>query len=335
MPPRAIIAAMEIKWLEDFVSLAETHSFSRSAELRHVTQPAFSRRIQSLEAWVGTELIDRSSYPTSLTPAGKVFYEQALAMLAQVSETRALLRGQRSANAQVLEFAVPHTLSLTFFPEWLKALERELGTLPCRLRALNVHDAVLTLVEGGCDLVMVYHHPRQAIQLDPAHYDMLVLGTERLSPYSVPDAAGRPLFRLPGTDKKPVPFLSYTPNAFLGRMVDMLLAESAADTLKLDKCYETDMAEALKVMALAGHGMAFLPESAVREDVQQGRLVRAEAARGLPQSIDMEIRLYRERPGENHHERRGGQGRRKRQLVDRVWAALVARAEQAGGPAAG
>jgi len=45
---------MELKWLEDFVSLAETHSFSRSAELRHVTQPAFSRRIQALEAWLGT-----------------------------------------------------------------------------------------------------------------------------------------------------------------------------------------------------------------------------------------------------------------------------------------
>jgi DNA-binding transcriptional LysR family regulator len=317
---------MELKWLEDFVSLAETHSFSRSAELRHVTQPAFSRRIQSLEAWVGTELIDRSSYPTRLTDAGKVFYEQALAMLAQVSETRALMRGQRSAGAQMLEFAVPHTLSLTFFPEWLKALERKIGTLPCRLRALNVHDAVLMLVEGGCDLVMVYHHPRQAIQLDPAHYDMLVLGTERLSPYSVPDAAGKPLFRLPGTDKKPVPWLSYTPNAFLGRMVELLLADTAG-SFKLDKCYETDMAEALKVMAMAGHGMAFLPESAVREDVAQGRLVRADGARAL--SIDMEIRLYREQPRPasgadgDRRERRGGGARRKMQLVEEVWSALA------------
>ncbi|WP_454720015.1 MULTISPECIES: LysR substrate-binding domain-containing protein [Cupriavidus] len=325
---------MEIKWLEDFVSLAETHSFSRSAEQRHVTQPAFSRRIQSLESWVGTELIDRSSYPTSLTAAGKVFYEQALAMLAQVSETRALMRGQRSANGHVLEFAVPHTLSLTFFPEWLKAVEREIGTLPCRLRALNVHDAVLALVDGGCDLVMVYHHARQAIQLDPAHYDMLVLGTERLSPYSVPDAAGKPLYRLPGTDKKPVPFLSYTPNAFLGRMVEMLLHETA-DKLKLDKCYETDMAEALKAMALAGHGMAFLPESAVREELARHRLVRAEPVRGAPLSIDMEIRLYREKPGEQASERRSAQQRNKRQLVERVWHSLAARRLPAPSPAGG
>jgi DNA-binding transcriptional LysR family regulator len=321
-----IIAAMELKWLEDFVSLAETHSFSRSAELRHVTQPAFSRRIQSLEAWAGTELIDRSSYPTSLTDAGKVFYEQALAMLAQVSETRALVRGQRSANAQSLDFAVPHTLSLTFFPEWLKALEQQVGTLSCRLRALNVHDAVLMLVEGGCDLVMVYHHARQAIQLDPSHYDMLVLGVERMSPYSVPDATGKPLYRLPGTDKKPVPFLSYTANAFLGRMVEMLLADTG-EPLKLDKCYETDMAEALKVMALAGHGLAFLPESAVREDVAAGRLVRAEGTRMLPLSIDMEIRLYRARPTEAARERRSLPARRKRELVGKVWSCLI---EQAG-----
>jgi DNA-binding transcriptional LysR family regulator len=64
--------------LEDFVSLAETRSFSRSARLGHVTQPAFSRRIQALEAWAGTDLVDRSSYPSRLTPAGETFHAQAL-----------------------------------------------------------------------------------------------------------------------------------------------------------------------------------------------------------------------------------------------------------------
>ena len=69
---------METKWLEDFVSLAETRSFSRSAQLRHVTQPAFSRRIQSLEAWAGTDLVDRSAYPTRLTAAGETLHAQAM-----------------------------------------------------------------------------------------------------------------------------------------------------------------------------------------------------------------------------------------------------------------
>ena len=84
---------METKWLEDFVSLAETRSFSRSAQLRHVTQPAFSRRIQALEAWAGIDLVDRSSYPTRLTPAGETFHAQALEMLGSLQATRDMMRG--------------------------------------------------------------------------------------------------------------------------------------------------------------------------------------------------------------------------------------------------
>ncbi len=83
---------MDTKWLEDFVSLAETRSFSRSAQLRHVTQPAFSRRIQSLEAWAGVALVDRSSYPTRLTPAGTTFYAQAVDILNSLQSSRAQRR---------------------------------------------------------------------------------------------------------------------------------------------------------------------------------------------------------------------------------------------------
>lgn len=83
---------MDTKWLEDFVSLAETRSFSRSAQLRHVTQPAFSRRIQSLEAWAGVALVDRSCYPTKLTAAGTIFHAYALDILQSLQNSRAQLR---------------------------------------------------------------------------------------------------------------------------------------------------------------------------------------------------------------------------------------------------
>ena len=83
---------MDTKWLEDFISLAETSSFSRSAQLRHVTQSAFSRRIQSLEAWAGTALINRSSYPTTLTPAGEALYLQAMELLQSLHTARDMVR---------------------------------------------------------------------------------------------------------------------------------------------------------------------------------------------------------------------------------------------------
>lgn len=308
---------METKWLEDFISLAETRSFSRSAELRHVTQPAFSRRIQSLEAWLGADLIDRTSYPTRLTPAGEVFYEQALEMLGQINNARALLRGKRPTAQTTVDFAVPHTLSLTYMPKWMTELEAGFGTLRTRLIALNVHDAVMTMVEGGCDLLLCYHHPRQPVQLDASRYEMLTLGHEALRAYARCDRSGTPEFSLPGTAKSPLPFLSYTSNAYLARMVELILSD-AKRPLYLERRYETDMAEGLKMMALEGHGVVFLPESAVTRELKQKQLARADGGHS-DWEVNMEIRLYRERPTAQ---------RPGKPIVARLWDYLVQRQTQ-------
>jgi LysR family transcriptional regulator, hypochlorite-specific transcription factor HypT len=283
---------METKWLEDFVSLAETRSFSRSAQLRHVTQPAFSRRIQALEAWAGTDLVDRSSYPTRLTLAGETLYAQSLDMLQGLQSTRAMLRGHTAAGQDVVEFAVPHTLAFTFFPAWVSSLSDKFGPLKSRLIALNVHDAVMRLVEGSCDLLIAYHHDSQPFQLDPGRYEMLTLGQELLAPYVKPAADGKPLYLLPGQAAQPLPYLGYAPGAYLGRVVDMLLKQSST-AIHLDRVYETDMAEGLKAMALEGHGIAFLPLSAVKKEVRAKKLVSA----GTGLDMLMEVRIYRERPG--------------------------------------
>jgi LysR family transcriptional regulator, hypochlorite-specific transcription factor HypT len=287
---------METKWLEDFVSLAETRSFSRSAQLRHVTQPAFSRRIQALEAWAGTDLVDRSSYPTRLTPAGETLHAQALEVLQSVQGMRAMLRGYSAAAHDVIEFAAPHTLAFTFFPAWVAGLRESFGPIKSRLIALNVHDAVLRLVEGGCDLLIAYHHVSQPLQLDPDRFEMVSLGRETLAPYSRPDAQGRALFRLPGLAHRPLPYLGYAPGAYLGSITDLMVRQ-ARSTLHLDRVYETDMAEGLKVMALEGHGVAFLPASAVRKELKAHRLVPAAEGEELEAlEVTMDIRAYRQKP---------------------------------------
>ncbi|MFT7681973.1 MAG: DNA-binding transcriptional LysR family regulator, partial [Moritella dasanensis] len=45
--------SFDSKWLEDFLTLNETRNFSKAAQLRHITQPAFGRHIKALEAAVG------------------------------------------------------------------------------------------------------------------------------------------------------------------------------------------------------------------------------------------------------------------------------------------
>ena len=289
----ATLRAVETKWLEDFVSLAETRSFSRSAQFRHVTQPAFSRRIQALEAWAGVDLVDRSSYPTRLTAAGTTLLAQAVEVLGQLQAARNMLRSHQSADQDMIEFAVPHSLAFSFFPHWLMDLRHRFGALKCRLNALNVHDAMLQLSEGNCDLLIVYHHASQPLQLDPERYQMASLGGETLAAYAKADALGQPMFRLPGHPGQKLPFLSYASGAYLGRLVE-LIVKASPQPLNLDVLYETDMAESLKAMALEGHGLAFLPASSVKQELRDKRLVQA-AADGAFQ-LSMELRIYRERP---------------------------------------
>jgi DNA-binding transcriptional LysR family regulator len=300
--PVATLPIVDTKWLEDFVSLAETRSFSRSAQLRHVTQPAFSRRIQALEAWAGIDLVDRSSYPTRLTPAGEDFHAQALDILGTLQSAHQLMRGHQVGAQDMIEFAVPHSLALTFFPHWVMDLRQRFGALKSRLITLNVHDAVLQLTEGNCDLLLAYHHPSQPLQLNPDRYEMLSLGHETLAPYAKAGDDGAPLFRLPGEANARVPFLSYGEGAYLGRLVEVI-AKRADAPLALEPIYETDMAEGLKAMALEGHGVAFLPASSVKKELRSKRLVRAAPAGTL--ELTMEVRLYRERPELARHRKAG------------------------------
>jgi LysR family transcriptional regulator, hypochlorite-specific transcription factor HypT len=293
---------MDTKWIEDFVSLAETRSFSRSAQLRHVTQPAFSRRIQALEAWAGIDLVDRSSYPTRLTPAGESFHAQALEILGALQTARSTMRSHQVAAQDMIEFAVPHSLAVTFFPHWVMDLRQRFGALKTRLIALNVHDAVMQLTEGNCDLLLAYHHASQPLQLNPDRYEMLNLGSETLAPYAKADADGQPLFRLPSPPGMRVPFLAYAEGAYLGRLVEGITRQ-AVPALNLDPIYETDMAEGLKAMALEGHGLAFLPASSVKKELKSKRLMRACAPGVL--EMTMQVRIYRERPELARHAKAG------------------------------
>jgi DNA-binding transcriptional LysR family regulator len=193
---------------------------------------------------------------------------------------------------------VPHTLAFTFFPHWLMDVRQHFGAIKSRLTALNVHDAVMRLTEGGCDLLIAYHHPSQPLQLSAERYEMLVLSSETLAPYAKAGPDGQPLFGLPGRAGDRVPFLSYASGAYMARMVEVILKQ-AGEPLHLEPIYETDMAEGLKAMALEGHGLAFLPSSSVRKELKAHRLVSASSSAAL--ELTMEVRIYRERPEVARH----------------------------------
>jgi DNA-binding transcriptional LysR family regulator len=257
-------------------------------------------------------LVDRSSNPMTLTPPGRIFRGIAADMVRQAYGARALLRGQQELAEEAIHFAVAHTLMFTSFPGWLKALNETFGPLSARVSAVNVPEAVGELVDGGCDLAIVYHHAQLPVLLDPNRFPYLVLRVEAMRPYCAPDAYGKPSFRLPGRKEEPLPFVGYAPGAFLGNVVEMILLASR-EPHHLRRVFETHMSEALKEMLLAGHGLGWLPESCVHRELAEGRLA---AAGGSGWGTQLEVRLYRSME-------------HTRPLLDRLWAHLSAESRYA------
>jgi len=124
---------------------------------------------------------------------------------------------------------------------------------------------------------------------NPDQYEYLAVGSERVIPVSAPDRQGAPLFRLPGSKSKPTRLLAYPATSFLGRVMELILANAPQAPGLLTTC-ESEMAELLKRMALNGHGMAWLPQRSVAEELAGGKLA---PAGGDAWSLELEIRVYR------------------------------------------
>src|ERR1700761_4885026 len=154
---------MELMWLEDFLALARGESFSRAAETRGVTQPAFSRRIRALETWLGVVLVDRDTHRISLTAAGSRFVEVADATLRTLEHGRREVREIAGASQSSLRITATHALSLTFFPSWVRSIEAlSAQEVSIQLTADNMAAAEQTMLQGRAQFLLCHHHPAAA-----------------------------------------------------------------------------------------------------------------------------------------------------------------------------
>lgn len=264
------VLAVEMNWLEDFLTLAVTRNFSRAATLRNVTQPAFSRRIRNLEYWVGATLIDRSLFPVGLTPAGESFQRTAQDALSVLRVGRDEALGFVPKIEEVVSISASHTLAVSFFVDWHEQLQNRLGNLKARIVPDHVAGCVDALISGNCDLMLAYNSPLLPTLTDIVRYPSIVLGSERLVPVSAVDDAGQALYSL--DSDTPQPYLCYSSDSYLGRLTALIIGRQNL-AARLNFRYECSMSDVLKRGALAGSGIAWVPERAVRDELAAGRLV--------------------------------------------------------------
>lgn len=265
---------MDINWLQDFACLGRTLNFTRAAEERHITQPAFSRRIKSLENWVGVTLVKRSTYPVQLTDAGMQFLPIAHETVANLTDIRQAIRAEERGTTAFQRIAVLHTISVNYLSGRIAELEKQLPDLRVRIYSDNLRTCCQLLTDGSCDFLLYYRHRDVAPVLDETRFARKDIGTERFLPVAEARTAAEGGWNLSDPGPAGIPYLSYDPNSFLGTVVDQTIGDRRPPLVLR---YMDALAEAIKRRTLSGSGLSWLPEFAVAEEIARGKLIVAGA----------------------------------------------------------
>ncbi len=276
---------MELKWLEDLLEVAELGSFSRAAETRHVTQSALSRRIKSLELWVGSELLDRSHHPISLTPQGEDFIHVAREIVAKSYDAQSRI----SKTARIADLGVNvaclHTLALVFIPNLVGRLKERIGPFAISIVAetRTVEEYLLGLTNGTSDLFVCYSHPSVKFDIDQEKFPSLTIGEDVMIPYHT---HADPKRLLGDTGEDAIPYLKYSSTSFMSYVVRSITNRNAFRD-RLQPVYQASLAESLYTAARRGLGLGWIPLSLMGKD--------APDPGGLPDEwmSPMSIRIYR------------------------------------------
>jgi DNA-binding transcriptional LysR family regulator len=144
------------------------------------------------------------------------------------------------------------------------------------------------MLAGEVDFLLCHFHADAPTRFGADRFESIAVGSDTLVPVSAPDAKGHPVWPARANEGR-TRLLAYSQSSGLGRI---LAAHHLATggTGGQAPVFTSHHAATLMSMAREGHGIAWLPQTLVEEDLARARLVRA-GPRGA--DIAIEIRLFR------------------------------------------
>jgi DNA-binding transcriptional LysR family regulator len=263
---------MQLAEVQAFVEVSRTRSVSRAADALFLTQPALTARLQRLEADLQARLFLRTSRGMRLTEAGEAFLPYAVRALENLADGRQLVNAFERGGAGRLTLGAAPALSTYVLPIILRRFRVSHPRVRVAVRtghSEEVLDLVLKeQVELG--LVRMLRHPE--IVSSPLYEDRLVLVADPAHPFA---RRGRVRLAEIG-DEQLVQFdrtSSYT------ELTNALFRDAG---VRPQGTMELDNIDAAKKMVQEGLGVALLPQTSVRQELEVGLLAQVDIADAKP-----------------------------------------------------
>lgn len=261
---------MNIRHLESFVWLCRLRSFRKAAQRLHVTQPAMSGRIQTLEKELGCMLLDRRSNRITPTPEGLRFLPYAEGITRLYAQAKADVASSNPVRGRV-RIGIIDTVTETWLPDLVESLRRDHPDLLLDIVVDSTANLLSQLADDTINIAFTL-----ALPFDP------VLRQETICVFAMAWFGGptmapddRPLAK---ADLERMPIITFPfgtpPNAILEhyfeRQEGWLAQKSTANSLMTMVRLVSD-----------GLGIAAMPPAALLPAIDGGRLVRMNAAEPL------------------------------------------------------
>ena len=247
--------------LETFLAVADYGSFSKAAEVLHITQPAVTKRIQNLESRLNTRLFDRVGKKVYLTDGGNLLMPRARRLITEMADTERLLRNLDARVDGALRLATSHHVGLHRLAPVLRTFSRAYPDVQLDIRFEDSEAAHELVRRADTELAVVTLNPEGDAELtctpiwdDPLcfvvapDHPLLSRGDQRVT---LEQLARHPVV-LPG-------MATYT-----GRIVADLFR---ARKIELNPTLSTNFLETISMLVGIGLGWSVLPASMVGESL--------------------------------------------------------------------
>ncbi len=262
---------MQLESLRMFCDVVETGSFSRAAQLNHVTQSAVSQQIRALETRYEQKLLSRSARQVTPTAAGERLFRGSKEILARFSEVEQEIREQGTQVAGTTTVSAIPSVGLHELQNVQKTLLKMHPKVNLRLnyrRSDQVYDDVIL---GAADIgIVAYPTPRAGV-------DVLQFRDDKLGVVVAPNHPFASKAKISMTALAGVPFIAFDREAPTRKAIDRLFRDKG---LEIDPLMEMDNVETIKRAVEMGLGVAVLPLATVQHEVAGGTLVAKPFAEG-------------------------------------------------------
>jgi LysR family transcriptional regulator, low CO2-responsive transcriptional regulator len=153
------IQRVSLRQLRVFEAAATNRSFSKAAEILHLTQPGVSMHIKELETNAGLPLFERVGKRLFVTEAGQELLSRAREILRALKDADEALDGLKGLKRGRINLAVVSTAKY-FVPQLLALFGKDFPELEVRLAVKNRHSVIELLTSNEVDLAIMGRSPQ-------------------------------------------------------------------------------------------------------------------------------------------------------------------------------